>query len=51
VTENLIEHYHNENVLLDVNNGDFIIMNLELKDAVWERTSAALNLPTGNIAI
>ena len=24
---------------------------LELKDAAWERTSAALNLPTGNVAI
>jgi len=23
-------------------------MNLELKDAAWERTSAALNLPTCN---
>jgi len=38
--ENLIEHYHNENVLRDVNNTNF--MNLKLKDA-------ALNLPTGNI--
>jgi len=49
VTENLIEHYHNENVLWDVNNANF--MNLELKDAAWERTSAALNLPTGNVAV
>ena len=49
VTENLIEHYHNENVSWDVNNANF--MNLELKDAAWERTSAALNLPTGNVAI
>jgi len=31
--ENLIEHYHIENVLWDVNNANF--MNLELKDAAW----------------
>ena len=31
VTENLIEHYHNENVLWDVNSANF--MNLELNDA------------------
>jgi len=49
VTEKLIEHYHNENVLCDVNNAN--VMNLELKDAAWEHTSAALNLPTSNIAI
>jgi len=41
VIENLIERYHSENVLWDVNNANF--MNLEF--------SAALNLPTGNIAI
>jgi len=34
VIENLIEHYHNENFLWDVNNANFI--NLEqLKDAAW----------------
>jgi len=33
VTENLIEHYHKENFLRDVNNANFI--NLELKDAAW----------------
>jgi len=33
VIENLIEHYHNENVLWGVNNADF--MNLELRDAAW----------------
>jgi len=49
VIKNLIEHYRNENVLWDVNNANF--MNLELKDAAWERTRAALNLQTGNIAI
>jgi len=30
VTENFIEHYHNENISWDVNNTNF--MNLELKD-------------------
>jgi len=38
VTENLIEHYHNENVLWDVNNANF--MSLEIKDVAWERTIA-----------
>jgi len=49
VTENLIEHYHNENVLGDVNNAN--LMNLELKDADWKRISAAMNLPSGNIGV
>jgi len=37
--ENLIEHYHNENILWDVNNANF--RNLKLKDAAW----CALALP------
>jgi len=33
VIENLIEHYHNENVLCDVNNANFMNFEVELKDA------------------
>jgi len=51
VIENLIEHYHNENVLRDVNNANFMNLEVELKDAAWQRISAVLNLPTNNIAI
>jgi len=42
VIENLMEHYHNESVLPDVNNANF--KNLELKDAAWHYISATLNL-------
>jgi len=47
VTENLIEHYHNENVFMGCKQCELHEF-IELKDAAaWERTSAALNLPTG----
>jgi len=51
VTENLIEHYHNKKLLWDEPISNKHFMNLELKDATWQRISAALNLPTSNIGI
>jgi len=38
VIESTIEYYHKERVLWDVNNTNF--MNLEVKAAAWQRISA-----------
>jgi len=38
MTKSIIEHCHNDQVFWDVNNTN--VMNLEVKDAAWQRISA-----------